>query len=59
MPMDVELLINWVVALCAVFLFFAGLFVVVRAAVRSGVKEAMRELGREVAKKVWDEDEKA
>ena len=54
-----ELLINWIVALCVVFLFFVGLYLVVKAAVRSGMKEAARELGREVAKKVWDEDDKA
>lgn len=54
-----ELLINWLVALCVVFLFFGGLYVVVKSAVRSGMKEAARELGREVAKKVWDEDTQA
>lgn len=54
-----ELLINWLVALCVVFLFFGGLYVVVKSAVRSGMKEAARELGREVAKKVWDEDAQA
>lgn len=57
--MTMELLINWIVALCVVFLFFGGLYIVVKAAVRSGVKEAVRELGREVAKKVWDEDTQA
>lgn len=57
--MTMELLINWIVALCVVFLFFVGLYVVVKSAVRSGMKEAVRELGREVAKKVWEEDNKA
>ena len=56
---SMEPLINWIVALCVVFLFFVGLYLVVKAAVRSGMKEAARELGREVAKKVWDEDDKA
>ena len=51
-----DLLINWVVALCALALFFGGLYVVVKTAVRSAVKEALRELGHEVAKKVWEED---
>ena len=54
-----DLLTNWIVALCALVLFFGGLYVVVKAAVRAAVKEAMRELGQEVAKKVWEEDEQS
>lgn len=51
------LLLNWIIALVVVLLFFAGLYLVVRAAVKSAVKEAAQELGREVAKKVWADDQ--
>lgn len=52
-----DVLMNWIVALCALVLFFGGLYVVIKAAVRAAVKESLRELGHEVAKKVWEEDE--
>ena len=50
------LILNWRIALVVVLLFFAGLYLVVRAAVKSAVKEAATELARDLAKKVWAED---
>ncbi|MCI9402909.1 MAG: hypothetical protein HFF04_04450 [Oscillospiraceae bacterium] len=50
------LILNWLIALVVVLLFFAGLYLVVRAAVKSAVKEAATELARDLAKKVWAED---
>ena len=50
------LILNWLIALVVVLLFFAGLYLVVRAAVKSAVKEAAQELARDLAKKVWAED---
>ena len=50
------LLLNWLIALAVVLLFFAGLYLVVRWAVKSAVKEAAQELARDLAKKVWAED---
>ena len=53
------LILNWLIALVVVLLFFAGLYLVVRAAVKSAVKEAAQELARDLAKKVWAEDNSA
>ena len=50
------LILTWLIALVVVLLFFAGLYLVVRAAVKSAVKEAATELARDLAKKVWAED---
>ena len=50
------LILNWLIALVVVLLFFAGLYLVIRAAVKSAVKEAATELARDLAKKVWAED---
>ena len=53
------LLLNWIIALVVVLLFFAGLYLVVRAAVKSAMKEAATELAKDLAKKVWAEDNSA
>ncbi len=54
-----EIVLNWLIALAVVLLFFSGLYLVVKLAVKAAVKEAGWELGKELAHRLWDEDEDA
>ena len=50
------ILLNWLIALVVVLLFFAGLYIIIKLAVKSAVREIAREVGDQVAKKLWEED---
>jgi len=52
-----QIVLNWLIALAVILLFFAGLYLVIKLAVKAAVKEAGWELGKELAHKLWDEDE--
>lgn len=51
-----EILLNWLIALCVVLLLFAGLYIIIKMAVKSAVREIAHEVGAEVAKRLWEED---
>ena len=51
-----DILLNWLIALCVVLLFFAGLYIIIKLAVKSAFREIANEVGAKVAKKLWDED---
>lgn len=50
------ILINWLIALAVVLLFFFGLYIVIKMAVKSAVREVTHEVAQEMAKKLWEED---
>lgn len=49
-------LLNWLIALAIVLLFFAGLYIVIKMAVKSAVREVTHEVAEEMARKLWEED---
>ena len=51
------ILVNWLIALCVVLLFFVGFYLIVKMAVKSAMREIINAFGREMAKKLWAEDD--
>lgn len=50
------IIINWLIALAVILLFFAGLYLVIKLAVKGAVREAIREEISQFAQKLWAED---
>lgn len=50
-------IINWLIALAVILLFFAGLYLVIKLAVKGAVREALHEEITQLAKKLWEDDE--